>query len=201
MTKAIKELEKFKKPQALIQADQVPAAAPVAAAAAKPSFKKEYEDAYLASVYKKHPSVADLKELVENQYKRTDAAHKILRSLQKKINDGNEEIRSLDADIARLKKQETEAKKKSAAVKKKADALDKKTKDGLAAAAKFKDESIAKPLAVMKKAQDAQTKEQASKAKAQKTLKFMQQIQKEEAQKVNNAKAHLSMADTALANQ
>lgn len=194
MSKAIKELEPFKLKDLL----QVQAAAEPKE---KPDYEREYEDAYYASKYNKHPSAQDLKELVENQYKRTKAADKILQSLNKKIRDANQEIKELDSDIGRLQKSSKEASDKAAEAKKKAEELEKRSKEVQGKATKFKQDSIAKPLAEMQKAEEAQKKEQASKYKAEKTLKFMQGIIKDEAKKVDVAKTHLANSEMALSLQ
>jgi len=191
MTKAIKELDQYKvKGMLLTQADPAPR-----------SYQEEYERGYFASQYKKHPNVANLKELVENQYKRTKAADRILQDLEKKIRDGNQEIKEQEADVGRLQKQLKEANDKANAAKTKAEALEKKATADLEAAAKVKQDDVEKPQAVLDKAKETQAKEQKSKAKAQKTLKFMQNILAEEGKKVVAAKGAVSIAEMALKTQ
>lgn len=193
MSDAIKELEKYKK-DAFVQTD----------AEADPehrSFEEEFKDKYFATEYKDHKNVPNLKELVENQYKRAKAADKILQDLNKKISDNNQDIKELEGDIDRLTENKKTADDNASEAKKKADDLDKKAKDGLAGAAKFKKDEVDTPTADMNKAKDARAKEQASKAKAEKTLTFMQNIQVEEQKRVDAAQSALDTVETELKQQ
>lgn len=154
----------------------------------------DYKKGMHGTQYTNHPSVVDVKELVTNQYERAKAAGKIREDYQKKVRDSEDEIKEITATKGRLQKQKDEAVKDAGAAKQKALALEKKAGDAAAAAKTLKEESIDKPTVVYDKEMAAQKKEEASKAKAEKTLKMLQQLQQEQNRKVNAAAGQVENA-------
>jgi len=188
MAKAWKELDAFK--ASGLNVDEF----------ADPNYEIKHRGV-MNRAYKKDKRVGPLKELATNQYNRVKASEKVLLGLEKKMRDTNDEIKDINLAAARLTKQKKEADKLSNAAKAKADGLDKSAKAGIDSAKKFKAASITKPLVQMRKTQAAQKREQVSRDKAKKTLKFMGNLQKEQTAKVDAAAGQVSSAQTALGSQ
>lgn len=161
------------------------------------SWNQEYAE-YMEGNYKNDPAVPIIKELIENQHKRAKVTANELEMVQKKIRDTTDEIKEIDADIARLKKQQKEADDAADAAKKKATDLEKKVKDGEGAAVKFKADSITKPEGLYKTAEEKRKKTEASKLKAERTLKHMMDLVKEQKAKLDAANAAVSNVNMAL---
>lgn len=191
MLKAAKELDAWKVAEkSLVQEDAAPAPA------AK-GWEQVYGE-YINGNYKNDPSVPIIKELVQNQHKRVKTAEKELNAVKKKIRDTKDEIKELVADRTRLQKQQKEADDAATAAKTKATDLEKKAKDGSAAAATFKNASVTTPLGVLQKAQAKRKNTDASKAKAERTLKHMGELVQEQQGKLDAANGAVSNADLTL---
>lgn len=188
MLKAAKELEAFKVGKLLLQDDS----------SADPVKWEQVYAQYMTGNYKKDPSVPIIKELVANQHKRVKAVEAQLDKLNKKLRDANDEIKELDADIGRATAQKKTADDAAAAAGKKAGEREGEAKKEGGEAAILKSNSITKPEAELKKAQEKQTKTQASKAKAERTLKHMGELVREQQAKLDAANGAMSTADLAL---
>jgi len=161
----------------------------------------EYEKAYglyMNGNYKNDPSVPIIKELVENQRTRVRAAEKLLYALQKKIRESEDEIKEVDADIKRLESQKKEAQDAANGAKLSANGLEKRATDGKATMTTFQANNITGPETKMQQAQDKEKKTHASKAKAERTLKHMGELLKEQQAKLDSATASVSAANLAL---
>jgi len=199
MMKATKELDAFKV-ESFVQDDAPNGTQIIITPLTKEplkSWNQVYKE-YMTGNYKNDPAVPIIKELVENQQKRAKVTATELEMIQKKIRDTSDALKEIDADIARLKKQKKEADDAADAAKKKATDLETKVKDGEGAAVKFKADSITKPEGLYKTAEEKRKKTEANKLKAERTLKHMMELVKEQKAKLDAANAAVSNAEMAF---